>query len=289
MVNRQLSIQSERTIPLGAIKYVSASGLKDDWFSLGVGSPQEPDPLINCVFKTEFFTHLKLAMPGGLNLKIAESYVEASFTLRGLSQLTLNRIEYNKKPGKPTVIKVVKDPKVGRDDLYKSGTVYTGPGEPPNSQSRPTPRPKQVAGKPITKGKLLRPGGPGGGPSKLASRPATSRPIPQTVPQAVPSAAIPTQPRPVPQVHTSTSRAVPQPLAAINGINHGRSESASSTERSLPPPPPPAAAPAVQNNTYRALYDFVGQQANELSIRKNDIVEVVQKQGNGKHLPSFNC
>ena len=73
LVNRQLSIQSERTIPLGAIKYVSTSILKDDWFSLGVGSPQEPDPLINCVFKTEFFTHLKLAMPGGLNLKIAES------------------------------------------------------------------------------------------------------------------------------------------------------------------------------------------------------------------------
>jgi len=73
MVNRQLSIQSERTIPLGAIKYVSTSILKDDWFSLGVGSPQEPDPLINCVFKTEFFTLLKMAMPGGFNLKIAES------------------------------------------------------------------------------------------------------------------------------------------------------------------------------------------------------------------------
>jgi myosin-1 len=48
--------------------------LKDDWFSIGVGSPQEPDPLINCVFKTEFFTHLKMAMAeGGLNLKIADS------------------------------------------------------------------------------------------------------------------------------------------------------------------------------------------------------------------------
>ena len=72
MVNRQLSISSERTIPLGAIKYVGTSTLKDDWFSLGVSSPQEPDPLINCVFKTEFFTHLKRAIPGGLNLKIAE-------------------------------------------------------------------------------------------------------------------------------------------------------------------------------------------------------------------------
>ncbi len=72
MVNRQLSISSERTIPLGAIKFVSTSTLKDDWFSLGVSSPQEPDPLISCVFKTEFFTHLKRAMPGGLNLKIGD-------------------------------------------------------------------------------------------------------------------------------------------------------------------------------------------------------------------------
>ena len=72
-VNQRLSITSERTIPLGAIKFVGASTLKDDWFSLGVSSPQEPDPLINCVFKTEFFTHLKNANPGGSNLKIADS------------------------------------------------------------------------------------------------------------------------------------------------------------------------------------------------------------------------
>ena len=73
-VNKQISITSERTIPLGAIKYVSLSALKDDWFSLGVSSSQEPDPLINCVFKTEFITHLHNSMPGGgLNLRIGES------------------------------------------------------------------------------------------------------------------------------------------------------------------------------------------------------------------------
>ena len=60
-------------MPLGAIKFVGTSTLKDDWFSLGVSSPQEPDPLVSCVFKTEFFTQLKNAMPGGLNLRIAES------------------------------------------------------------------------------------------------------------------------------------------------------------------------------------------------------------------------
>ena len=145
MLNRQLSIRSERTIPLGAIKYVGTSTLRDDWFSLGVSSPQEPDPLINCVFKNEFFTHLKQAIPGGgLNLRIAQS------------------IEYNKKPGKPSIVKVVKDTQVPRDDLYKSGTIHVGPGEPGNSRSRPTPKGKQKAAKPVTQGKLLRPGGPGG-------------------------------------------------------------------------------------------------------------------------------
>ena len=76
MINQQVSISSERTIPLGSIKFVGTSILKDDWFSLGVSSPQEADPLINCVFKVEFFTHLKTAIPGGrLELRISEALV----------------------------------------------------------------------------------------------------------------------------------------------------------------------------------------------------------------------
>ena len=218
--------------------------------------------------------------------------------------LTVVRIEYNKKPGKPTVIKVVKDQTVQRDDLYKSGTIHTGQGEPPNSVSRPTPRPKQVAGKPITSGKLLRPGGPGGGPSKLASRPAVSRPVasrpipqpipqhtsqhtPQHIPQHIPH-PIHQQPsqgtmlnyRPDPQPAAAQARSVPQPLAAINGIGHGRSESASSISRA--PPPPPAAPPAAKKDTFKALYDFVGQTTNELTITKDEIVEVLSKDANGK-------
>jgi myosin-1 len=42
-------------------------------------------------------------------------------------QLTISSIEYNKKPGKPAQVKVIKDPAVPRDDLYKSSTVHTGP------------------------------------------------------------------------------------------------------------------------------------------------------------------
>lgn len=222
------------------------------------------------------------------------------------SCLTINSIEFNKKPGKPTTIKVIKDSSVPRDDLYKSGTIHTGPGEPPNSQSRPTPRGKQVAGKPITKGKLLRPGGPGGGPSKLASRPTTSRPVPQPTPQTIPQPTsqsysqsrpaasqsrpvpIPTasQQRQTPQPLSSQSRQTPQPASLLNGISHSRNTSSSSVTRT-PPPPPPAASPAVKKDTYKALYAFAGQSENELTLEKDEIIEVLQKEGNGTlFLPS---
>ncbi|KAI9835745.1 MAG: hypothetical protein M1819_001923 [Sarea resinae] len=256
MVNHQLSIHAERTVPIGAIRYVGTSQLKDDWFSLGIGSPNEPDPLLSCVFKTEFFTHLKNALRGSLDLRIGPS------------------IEYNKKPGKTAVIKVVKDSTVPRDDLYKSSTIHTGQGEPANSVSKPTPRGKQVASKPITKGKLLRPGGPGGGPSKLASRPAAARPVPQAVPRPTPAQPAAAQPRPV-----------PQSVAALSGIGHTRADSASSVSSRGssrgPPPPPPSAPPASQEPVYRALYDFAGQSQNELTIVKDEIVIVLQKEANG--------
>lgn len=191
-----------------------------------------------------------------------------------LLRLILSSIEYNKKPGKPSTVKAIKDTTVPRDDLYKSGTIHVGSGEPPNSISRPTPKGKQKAGKPITSGKLLRPGGPGGGPSKLASRPAASRPVPQSRPLP---GQTPSQARPVPQPAAVQSRPVPQSLPAVNGTSHGRSDSAVRA----PPPPPPAAPPAAKKDTYKALYDFGGQSANELTLQKDEFVEVVQKEGNG--------
>jgi myosin-1 len=188
------------------------------------------------------------------------------------TRLTSHSIEYNKKPGKPAQVKVIKDTTVPRDDLYKSSTIHVGPGEPPSSISKPTPKGKQIAAKPITRGKLLRPGGPGGGPSKLASRPAQPRPIP------TPAAAV-AQPRPVP-----TPRPVPQPVAALsNGAPHARNASAGRVPPPPPPPPAPhAAPPAPKEPTYKALYDFAGQSEGELSVRKDEIILVTQKQNNGK-------
>ncbi|KAI9680157.1 MAG: class II myosin [Trizodia sp. TS-e1964] len=254
VINRQLTIQSERKIPLGAIRYVGTSVLKDDWFSLGVGSPQEPDPLLNCVFKTEFFTHLMKAVPGSLNLKISDS------------------IEYNKKPGKPAVIKVVKDNNIPRDDQYKSGVIHTGQGEPPNSVSKPTPRAKQVAGRPITSGKLLKPGGPKGGPSALSN--ARSNPSKDRKPVSTP----------VPQPVAAQARPVSEQIAASIMASHTRSDS--NTGRAVPPPPPPAppaSAPPVhaRDPTYRALYEFEGQSEIELSLKKDEVVLILEKKSNG--------
>jgi myosin-1 len=51
-----------------------------------------------------------------------------------------------------------------------------------------------------------------------------------------------------------------------------------------PPPPPPAAPPATKKDTYRALYDFAGQSEIELTLSKDEIIEVLKKEGNGTYL-----
>jgi myosin I len=257
VINNQLQISSERTIPIGAIKYISCSTLRDDWFALGVGSAQEPDPLINCPFKTEFFLQFRTVAVGGMNLKIGDG------------------VEYNKKPGKPTIVKVMKDPAVPRDDMYKSGTIHVGPGESPQSQSRPTPRGKAVA-RPITTGKLLRPGGPGGQPAK-------NRPKPAAAPHQTPAPAA---------RGISPAAAQPRPTPAANGIaTHIRNESAGRAAPPPPPPPPQATPAAVPSGKPQAKvkYDFQTPNANELSIKVGQIVEIVQKENNGKHPPSQAC
>ncbi|KAI1626654.1 myosin I [Exophiala viscosa] len=279
VINNQLQISSERTIPVGAVKYISTSNLRDDWFALGVSSPQEPDPLINCVFKTEFFLQFKTVSPGGMNLKIGPN------------------IEYNKKPGKPAAVKTQKDSAIPRDDVYKSGTIHVGQGESPNSTSRPTPRGKAIA-KPITSGKLLRPGGPGGRPSQAATR----RPVPAARPTPAPAPQTQrTIPTPAPQTQRTVPTPAPAPVPAATGIysqvtqpvngtsSHTRNESASSFGRAAPPPPPPpppppaAAAPAAAPSKPQAKvkYDFNSPNANELTIKAGDIVEIVKKETNG--------
>jgi myosin-1 len=190
LVNGQPQITVEKSVPLGAIKFIGVSSARDDWFSLGIGSPQEADPLMNCIFKTEMFTQMQRVMPGGFNLKIAET------------------IEYAKKPGKLQQVKVLKDSQVPVD-YYKSGAVHTQPGEPPSSVSKPTPKGKPVPPRPITRGKLIKPGGPNGRPSRIqGNRAAKPRPgggtraVPQP-PAAVSAAASIPAAAPAPAAHNA--------------------------------------------------------------------------------------
>jgi len=62
------------------------------------------------------------------------------------------------------------------------------------------------------------------------------------------------------------------------------STSSTASTRAVPPPPPPpaAAAAAPKDPQYKALYDFAGQTGGELSLRKGEVIEIQQKENNGK-------
>ena len=252
LANHQLQIVIEQAIPLVSIKFIGSSTSRDDWFSLGVGSPQAADPLLNCLLKTEMFTQMQRAMPGGFSLKIAET------------------IEYAKKPGKMQMVKVAKDSQQAVD-YYKSGAVHTQQGEAPSSVSRPMPRAKPVPPRPITRGKLIRPGGPGGRPSRMTnSRSAQPRP------SAASSRPVP-QPRPTP----AAGRVVPQPAAVSIPVHSRAHQGGGGGGGRAPPPPPPPAAASKPKIMAKVLYDFAGQKENEMSIREGQLLEIVQKADNG--------
>jgi myosin-1 len=191
-----------------------------------------------------------MAVPGGgFSLKISDS------------------IEYAKKPGKMQVIKVVKDSQV-EQDFYKSGAIHTKGGEPPNSVSRPLPKGKPIAAKPFTKGKLIKPGGPGGKPSKVSGT-RNTKPVAQ------------------PNGGATQVRSMPAQPAAVSIPNHTRSQPSASSGRSVPPPPPPAppvAAAPPRETQYRVLYDFNGQSANEITMAKDELVTILQKENNGQFM-----
>lgn len=275
LINGQPQITVERAIPLGSIKFVATSSSRDDWFAIGLGSAQEPDLLMNCVFKTELFTQMQRVMPGGFPLRIADM------------------IEYAKKPGKMQQVKVSRDSQQAVD-YYKSGTIHTQAGEPATSVSRPMPKAKPVPPRPITRGKLIRPGGPGGRPSRIPAK-RTTQPVPgptrgRVVPQpppavqsAVPSAglgAMATTAKTTSMTPTTSTPAVAPAVKPPQG--HARNQSGSTTGSSrAPPPPPPAAPPPKPKIMAKVLYDFTSQQENELSIRAGQMLEIIQKENNG--------
>jgi hypothetical protein len=76
--------------------------------------------------------------------------------------MLLTSIDYAKKKEKRAQIKFIKDETVQppNGDIYKSHIVHVPTGEPPSSASRPAAKRKAGVVRPITQGKLLRPGGP---------------------------------------------------------------------------------------------------------------------------------
>lgn len=308
LLNGQLSISAERVIPIGSIKYVSMSNLSDDWFALGVGSAQEPDPFLNCIFKTEFVTHLKKANPHGFDLKIGQT------------------IEYSKKPGKIVTVKAVKDTAIPGHDLYKSSTIHVKAGEAPNSVSKPTPRPKyappkRTAPRSTTNGakpaaKRAPPPQPRpipqepprpaaathtsrpAPPPQPASRPAASRPAPPPAPQPA-ARVVPTPPvrkqEPEPEESEQSYSSAQQNLAkALGGggaggfkASHTRNKSSGGASHRAPPPPPPPPQPVATPQppaepTWRAKYDFNGEGPGQMSIKTGEILIIVRKEDNGK-------
>ncbi|KAL6303973.1 P-loop containing nucleoside triphosphate hydrolase protein [Sparassis latifolia] len=232
----------ERKIPLVTIKSIAMSNLRDDWMALNCGITEEGDPLISCVFKTELTTHLMQLTQASISLVIGPI------------------IDYNKKKDKKAQVKFVKDETVPRNDQYKSHTVHVPSGEPPSSLSRPPAKRKVGVVRPIAQGKLLRKGGPSDKPSSSRSRPTT-----QPLPGRPTAAAV--------KPHTPASTLTP--TVKVSRAPPGRTVAPPPPP---PPPPPPSSGPDVE--LYRAKYAFEGQEG-EMTLKKDDIVEVVEMGDSG--------
>lgn len=167
-------------------------------------------------------------------------------------------IDYAKKKDKRAQIKAVKDETIPKDDAYKSHAIHVPTGEPPNSVSRPPAKRKPGIVRPITQGKLLKAGGP--------SKPAASKPKPAA--------------RPLPGKSNVTSSLSPAPVVASKPIVSPTTSQRPppAPPRNIAPPPPPPSKPEVP--MYRAKFAFEGQEG-EMSLQKDDVVELVEKDDNG--------
>ncbi|KAG9016066.1 class II myosin [Tulasnella sp. 427] len=256
----------ERKIPLVTIKSVAMSSLRDDWVVLNLtGISEEGDPVFSCYFKTELSACLMQLTRAQISLIIAP------------------QIEYAKKKEKKATITFQRDETVQKDDVYKSHMVRVASGEPANSVSRPPAKRKQREARPITKGKLLRAGGPTGPKPAAVSK---SKPKPQAQPlpnQTTPAAAV------RPPAFTSTPAAKPAPVAtpaaaALKAASKAPASNRLSMAPPAPPPPPPPPPPVEEDepeqDRYRAIYAFGGQEG-EMSLEKGDVVELIEKDANG--------
>lgn len=167
-------------------------------------------------------------------------------------------IQYNKKPGKPSTVKFQKDNTVTRDDTYKSGTVHVPSGLPANSLSEEIPRPKARVGTSQTQSRFVQ-------KKPITKKPVILQPEAQPLPSTDSSVSYSQQ-----ATNQNDTTIVPQ-------IQIPNESNTSSAVKSRPPPPPPT----VHEPTAKALYDFIGDGPDQLSISKNEIVVIIQKEDNG--------
>ncbi|KAG6907267.1 class II myosin [Tephrocybe rancida] len=259
----------ERKIPLVSIRSIGLSSLRDDFMTLNGPIVEEGDPVFSCHFKTELATHL------------------LQLTQASITMLVSPTMEYAKKRDKKAQVKFLKDERVLKDGVYKSHTVTVGSGEPPSSLSRPPAKRKAGIVRPITQGKLLRAGGPSDKPKAAAKPKPAPRPLPGG---SAPAAAAPPTLRATPSASASTPRASiaapttgsrAPPATSTTGSRAPPAPPRAAAAPPPPPPPPPPPAPAKPAvPTYRAKFAFEGQDG-EMSLAKDDVVELVEKDDNG--------
>ncbi|CAB4474879.1 hypothetical protein RhiirA5_351135 [Rhizophagus irregularis] len=234
-----LTMNVERNIPLISITGVSLSNLRDDWVVLHVNNPTKElgDPIFSCLFKTELLVHLLQRTGSRVQVNIAP------------------QIEYCKKLNKTATLKVVKDESIKKNDVYKSHTISVSSGEPADSLSDPPCPKKEPPPRPITSGKLLKPGGP---KKKVTASKPIKKPPPVITPD--PDTAATTNYK---RTSTGPGKGVPPP----------------------PPPPapqkPPSPPPPPTNPTFKAVYDFLTEDTGELPFKSGDTLEILQKDDNG--------
>ncbi|KDQ12226.1 hypothetical protein BOTBODRAFT_56806 [Botryobasidium botryosum FD-172 SS1] len=304
----------DRKIPLVTIRSIGLSMMRDDWVALNVGSAEEGDPVFSCLFKTELVTCIMRLTRGGVNLIVAptvEYYKkkEKKQLIKFVKDETIARDDVYKshvvsvpsgEPAnsesmpparrKPGVVRPITQGKLlraGGPSTAKAAPRAGGRAPPPGVPGRsgaapPPPPPPPPAAAPSTP--RATPRLPPAPPASNANRSSGvgaprgfgggSTPAPPPPPPPPPPPAAAAFNRATPAVHTPPPPPPPPPVS-----NYTRP---TPTPPAPPPPPPPAPVtpPEPEVPKYKAVFNFDGEEG-EMSLRKDDLVELIRKDDNG--------
>lgn len=208
VVEKRLALQKEFTLPLSGVNYLGLSSFLDNWLavSLHTATASTPDIFINLDFKTELVTHMK-QLNRGITVKIGPT------------------IEYQKKPGKFHVVKIIVGASSAQADNYKSGSVTVGQGLAPTSRNPKRPRPRATA---VDYSKYYNRG------AQMKLAPASRNGSHAFLALAAAHAYHQAQPRTVPELYPRDRSTIPQPNVK---------------QQKKPPPAPPGIAQATYHQS----------------------------------------